>query len=75
MLGKLDKSRKKAEKERGELEAKIAFIVKSGNFLDVAKKEKHKSSLTSLKNIGGSLLSLGNKEKQGLKKFTKSVSK
>ena len=75
MLGKPDKKSKKPEKARGDLEAKIAFIVKSGDFLDVTKKEKHKSSLTSLKNIGGSLLSLGNKDKAGLKKFTKSVSK
>ncbi|XP_018024791.1 rab11 family-interacting protein 1 isoform X2 [Hyalella azteca] len=74
LQGKPDKSRKKAEKERGEIEAKIAFIVKSGEFLDVAKKEKHKSSLTSLKHLGGSLLSIGNKDKNSLKKFTKSVS-
>ncbi|KAF2369116.1 Rab-binding domain FIP-RBD [Trinorchestia longiramus] len=74
LQSKPDKSKKKAEKERGELEAKIAFIVKSGDFLDVAKKEKHKSSLTSLRHMGGSLLSLGNKDKHSLKKFTKSVS-
>lgn len=75
LLSKPDKAKKKPEKDRGELESKIAFIVKSGDYLDVNKKEKHKSSLTSLKHIGGSLLSLGNKDKPGLKKFTKSVSK
>ncbi|XP_076028890.1 uncharacterized protein LOC143017835 [Oratosquilla oratoria] len=76
LKGKPEKDKKKGEKERGELEAKIAFTVKSGSLSDISKKEKDKlkTSLTSLKHLGGSLMSLGTKEKQGLKKFAKSVS-
>ncbi|XP_042206215.1 rab11 family-interacting protein 1-like [Homarus americanus] len=73
LKGKPEKDRKKGEKERGELETKVAFIVKSGSLLDVSKKEKNKS-ITSLKHLGGSLMSLGNKEKANLKSFAKSVS-
>nr|XP_045625817.1 cell surface glycoprotein 1-like isoform X2 [Procambarus clarkii] len=73
LKGKPEKDRKKGEKERGELEIKVAFTVKSGSLLDVSKKEKNKS-ITSLKNLGGSLMSLGSKEKANLKSFAKSVS-
>ena len=59
-----------------ELMFSFFFCLKAEDHLDVAKGEKHKTSLSSLniKNLGGSLLSLGNKDKPGLKKFTKSVS-
>lgn len=61
----------KKNKERGELEVKIAFTVKAGSLTDLSKKEKHKSSLSQL---GGSLLSLGNGEKRkGSKNFAKSL--
>ncbi|KAK8736815.1 hypothetical protein OTU49_004655 [Cherax quadricarinatus] len=73
LKGKPEKDRKKGEKERGDLEIKVAFTVKSGSLLDVSKKEKNKS-ITSLKNLGGSLMSLGSKERANLKSFAKSVS-
>lgn len=44
----LDKPGKDKKKERGELEVKIAFIVKSGSLSNLSKKEKHKSSLGTL---------------------------
>ncbi|RXG72294.1 Rab11 family-interacting protein 1 [Armadillidium vulgare] len=53
----------------------VNFTVKSGSFLDISKKDKQKSSLTSLKHLGGSLMSIGGKDKrEGLKNFAKSVS-
>ncbi|CAH0562079.1 unnamed protein product [Brassicogethes aeneus] len=65
-------------KERGKLEVKIGFIVKSGSLTELSKKEKHKSSIGQLssvaQSVGGSLLSLGSVEKRkGLKKFAKSI--
>ncbi|XP_022915175.1 rab11 family-interacting protein 2 [Onthophagus taurus] len=66
-------------KDRGKLEVKIAFTVKSGSLTDLSKKEKHKSSIGQLSNVaqsvGGSLLSIGSIEKRkgGLKKFAKSL--
>ncbi|XP_045482596.1 rab11 family-interacting protein 2 [Harmonia axyridis] len=65
-------------KDRGKLEVKIGFTVKSGSLTDIAKKEKHKSSMGQLshvaQSVGGSLLSLGSGEKRkGIKKFAKSI--
>ncbi|XP_076260978.1 rab11 interacting protein isoform X1 [Rhynchophorus ferrugineus] len=65
-------------KDRGQLEVKIAFNVKSGSLTNLSKKEKHKSSLGGLshvaQSVGGSLLSLGSAEKRkGIKKFAKSI--
>jgi len=65
-------------KERGQLEVKIAFIVKSGSLTDLSKKEKHKSSIGQLshmaQSVGGSLLSITSIEKRkGIKKFAKSI--
>jgi len=65
---------------RGELEVKCGFTVKAtettnGSTTDLAKKTK--GSLTSLNKVtgslGGSLLSLGGKEKKNIKKLAKSV--
>ncbi|XP_059090359.1 rab11 family-interacting protein 1-like isoform X3 [Tigriopus californicus] len=73
---------------RGDLEVRTSFTVKSVNDkpdrelgstadLKSSKKDKHKGSLQSLNKaantIGGSLLSLGTKEKKNLKKFAKTV--
>ncbi|KAB7493820.1 Rab11 family-interacting protein 1 [Armadillidium nasatum] len=75
LKGKPEKDKKKGEKDRGELEIMVNFTVKSGSFLDISKKDKQKSSLTSLKHLGGSLMSIGGKDKrEGLKNFAKSVS-
>ncbi|XP_044765997.1 rab11 family-interacting protein 2 isoform X2 [Coccinella septempunctata] len=65
-------------KDRGKLEVKIGFTVKSGSLSDITKKEKHKSSMGQLshvaQSVGGSLLSLGSGEKRkGIKKFAKSI--
>ncbi|XP_060516245.1 rab11 family-interacting protein 5 isoform X2 [Cylas formicarius] len=65
-------------KDRGQLEVKISFNVKSGSLTNLSKKEKHKSSLGGLshvaQSVGGSLLSLGSAEKRkGIKKFAKSI--
>jgi len=61
----------KKDKDRGELEVRIAFTVKAGSLTDLSKKEKNKSSTLGL---GGSLLSLGTLEKRkSLKKFAKSL--
>lgn len=65
-------------KERGHLEVKIGFTVKSGSLTDLTKKEKHKSSIGQLSHVahsvGGSLLSLGSSDKRkGIKKFAKSI--
>ncbi|GBP29299.1 Rab11 family-interacting protein 1 [Eumeta japonica] len=66
---------KENDKNRGELEVKIAFTVKEGSLTDLSKKEKHKSSLSSIaQNVGGSLMSIGSIEKRkGLKKFAKNL--
>ncbi|KAG5893195.1 hypothetical protein JTB14_016471 [Gonioctena quinquepunctata] len=63
------------KKERGRLEVKIGFIVKSGSLTNLSKKEKHKSSLSHVaQSVGGSLMSLGSSEKRkGIKKFAKSI--
>jgi len=66
-------------KNRGEIEVRVAFTVKSGSLLDLSqsKKEKHKGSYGHLSqaahSIGGSLLSLGTKERKGLKKLASSM--
>lgn len=63
--------KEKKDKDRGELEVRIAFTVKAGSLTDLSKKEKNKSSTLGL---GGSLLSLGALEKRkSLKKFAKSL--
>lgn len=63
------------QKDRGQLEVKIAFNVKSGSLTNLSKKEKHRSSLSHVaQSVGGSLLSLGSAEKRkGIKKFAKSI--
>ena len=67
---------------RGELEVKIGFTVRAsesvgGSVADLTK--KNKGSISSLNkvagNIGGSLLSLGGKEKKNFKKIAASVTK
>ncbi|CAD7089781.1 unnamed protein product [Hermetia illucens] len=67
--------KEKKDKDRGELEVRIQFVVKSGSLTDLSKKEKHKSSIGQLaSSVGGSLLSIGTIEKRkGLKKFAKSL--
>lgn len=65
-------------KDRGQLEVKIGFTVKSGSLTNLSKKEKHKSSVGQLSqmahSVGGSLLSIGSVEKRkGIKKFAKSI--
>jgi len=40
--------KEKKNKERGELEVRIAFVVKSGSLTDLSKKDKHKSSIGQL---------------------------
>lgn len=66
---------------RGEIELKLGFTVKAsnsggGSTADLAK--KNKGSLASLNkaagNIGGSLMSIGSKEKKHIKNIAKSVS-
>lgn len=71
----LGKPGKENEKYRGELEVRIAFTVKEGSLTDLSKKDKHKSSLSSLAhNVGGSLMSIGSIEKRkGIKKFAKNL--
>lgn len=69
---------KENKKERGELEVRVAFLVKAGSLTDLSKKDKHKSSIGHLsqvaQSVGGSLLSLGTLEKsKGIKKFAKSI--
>ncbi|KAK9497246.1 hypothetical protein O3M35_004602 [Rhynocoris fuscipes] len=69
----------KETKERGELEVKVAFIVKAGSLSDLSKKEKHRSSLGQLshaaQSFGGSLISIGSLDKRkGLKKFASKIS-
>jgi len=74
LKGKPGKEKNKEGKERGELEVKISFIVKSGSLADLSKKEKHKSSLGQLSTaLGGSLISISSIDKRkGLKKFARS---
>ncbi|XP_017042035.1 rab11 family-interacting protein 1 isoform X2 [Drosophila ficusphila] len=68
--------KEKKNKERGELEVRIAFVVKSGSLTDLSKKDKHKSSIGQLaSSVGGSLLSIGNGDKRrGIKKLAGSLS-
>lgn len=66
------------KKDRGKLEVKITFTVKSGSLSDLNKKEKHKSSIGQLshvaQSVGGSLLSLGSNEKRkGIRKLAASI--
>ncbi|CAG9760522.1 unnamed protein product [Ceutorhynchus assimilis] len=62
------------QKERGQLEVKIAFNVKSGSLTNLSKKEKQKSSLSVVaQSVGGSLLSLGSGERKGIRKLAKSI--
>lgn len=67
------------DKDRGELEVRIAFTVKAstGSLMDLSKKDKHKSSMGHISaKLGGSLLSLGSSEKRaGLKQFAKNIGK
>jgi len=61
---------------RGELEVKLGFTVVAsesagGSVADLTK--KNKGSISSLNKMGGSLLSLGNKEKKNFKKIAASV--
>lgn len=65
----------KDDKNRGQLEVRISFTVKEGSLTDLSKKDKHKSSLSSIaQNVGGSLMSIGSIEKRkGLKKFAKNL--
>ena len=74
LKGKPEKDKKKGEKERGDLEVRIAFTVKSGSVTDLSKGEKLKASHNSLKNLGGSLMSLGKKEKNRISKIGSSLS-
>ncbi|VVC90556.1 unnamed protein product [Leptidea sinapis] len=69
------KTGKENDKNRGELEVKVAFIVKEGSLSDLSKKEKHKSSLSSIaQNVGGSLMSIGSIEKRkSIKKLAKNL--
>lgn len=63
--------KEKKDKERGEIEIRVAFTVKAGSLTDLSKKEKNKSSTLGL---GGSLLSLNAFEKRkSLKNFAKSM--
>lgn len=68
--------KEKKHKERGELEVRIAFVVKSGSLTDLSKKDKHKSSIGLLaSSVGGSLLSIGQGEKRkSIKKLAGSLS-
>lgn len=68
--------KEKKHKERGELEVRIAFVVKSGSLMDLSKKDKHKSSIGLLaSSVGGSLLSIGQGEKRkSIKKLAGSLS-
>lgn len=67
------------KKDRGRLEVKISFTVRSGSLENLSKDEKYKSTtLGSLshvaQSVGGSLMSLGSAEKRkGIKKFAKSI--
>lgn len=71
----LSKPGKEKAKDRGELEVRIGFTVKSGSMTDLSKKEKHKSSMGQLaSNVRGSLLSINTLEKRKkMKNFAKSL--
>ena len=66
---------------RGELEVKLGFTVRAsesvgGSVADLSKKKGSISSLNKVAgNIGGSLLSLGGKEKKSFKKIAASVTR
>uniref|UniRef100_A0A2S2QNM3 Rab11 family-interacting protein 1 n=1 Tax=Sipha flava TaxID=143950 RepID=A0A2S2QNM3_9HEMI len=64
-------------KDRGELQVKIAFTVKSGSLLDLSKKEKHRLSVGQLShtasNISGSLMSISSVDKKSFKKLAKTI--
>jgi len=69
---------KESDKERGELEVKIGFIVKAGSLSDLSKKDKHKSSLGQLTSVaqsfGGSLISISSLDKRkGIKKIANKI--
>ncbi|KAJ6639834.1 Rab11 family-interacting protein 5, partial [Pseudolycoriella hygida] len=64
----------KKDKDRGELEIRIAFTVKAGSLMDLSKKEKKGATLGSSLGLGGSLLSINTLEKKKkLKDFAKSL--
>ncbi|OWR50677.1 rab11 family-interacting protein 2 [Danaus plexippus] len=69
------KTGKENDKNRGDLEVKLGFTVKEGSLTDLSKKEKHKSSLSSIaQNVGGSLMSIGSIEKRkSIKKLAKNL--
>lgn len=46
---------KEKNKLRGELEIRVAFIVKAGSLTDLSKKDKHKSSLGQLSHLAQSV--------------------
>lgn len=54
LRGKPGKEKGK-DKQRGELEVKVGFIVKAGSLTDLSKKEKHKSSLGQLSHMAQSV--------------------
>lgn len=67
------------KKDRGKLEVKIGFTVRSGSLENLSKEEKYKTSTLGqlshvAHSVGGSLMSLGGSEKRkGIKKFAKSI--
>ncbi|XP_021931921.1 rab11 family-interacting protein 1 isoform X2 [Zootermopsis nevadensis] len=70
---------KEKNKPRGELEVRVAFLVKAGSLTDLSNKP-HRSSMGHLSHmahsVGGSLLSIGSLEKRkGLKKLAKNLVK
>jgi Rab11 family-interacting protein 1/2/5 len=70
---------KEKKKPRGELEVRVAFLVKSGSLMDLSSKP-HKSSMGQLslmaQSVGGSLLSIASLDKKkGLKKLAKNLVK
>lgn len=70
---------KEKNKLRGELEVRVAFLVKAGSLTDLSKKP-HRSSMGQLshmaQSVGGSLLSIGSLDKRkGLKKLAKNLVK
>jgi len=70
---------KEKNKPRGELEVRVAFLVKSGSLMDLSSKP-HKSSMGQLslmaQSVGGSLLSIASLDKKkGLKKLAKNLVK
>jgi len=70
---------KEKNKRRGELEVRVAFLVKAGSLMDLSSKP-HKSSMGQLslmaQSVGGSLLSIASLDKKkGLKKLAKNLVK